>query len=98
MEDRDTILVIEGGSRWQVPHDAESQAYMDRYTAAVDKVPGRCDTCALRPGTPANRSKLVALLITLCLRHPERHGDFMCHEEGHKDKPCRGFVNLRKDH
>jgi hypothetical protein len=80
------------------PQNGAEAERMAALVALAGEPEGRCGTCALRPGTDANRSRMVVHLIESCLR--DETNTFMCHH-GHEDgsepsRPCAGFVALRK--
>jgi hypothetical protein len=89
------IITIEGqenAGAWAIPQNELERERMASFVEAVGDVPTRCATCAFRPGTDANRSRLVLHLVEMCLvgRQP-----FMCHcGEAPGTRPCAGFKAL----
>lgn len=57
----------------------------------------RCQSCAFRPDTEANRTAKTILSAARCA---EYHGLFYCHEgetsQGLPITPCRGFLAARR--
>lgn len=74
--------------------DAEERRRMAQYVRWAERdqqlAHRRCVTCAFRPGTEANRSRVVLGMIEGCLL---MHGTFNCHA-GHV-RVRGGFVNPR---
>jgi uncharacterized cysteine cluster protein YcgN (CxxCxxCC family) len=91
-----TTIVVTGTGLFSRPPKEAERANMDAACAQVSDVADRCGTCALRPGTDANNSRLVFLLIDRCLVNGET---FMCHhgvpEQDAPTRPCAGFLALK---
>lgn len=98
MSDGLSLTITGRGLFSRPPSDAE-RAAMDLATAAVAGVPDRCATCALRPETPANNSKLVFMLIRRCL-DGALVDNFMCHhgvpEDEAPTRACAGYLRLKE--
>lgn len=73
-------------------------ARLGNEAAAARTLDLRCETCAFRPGTEANRTAKTILSASKCL---EGRRTFFCHEgectaEGFPLTPCRGYMGAKR--